>query len=78
MAVAEHAVSCVCTAPSHAVQTPGHAAVCTPAAEYVPAAHATTTASADAEHGAVMRWPGPAVEHGERVASFVAVHCAKT
>jgi hypothetical protein len=57
---------------------PGHAAVCTPAAEYVPDAHAMTTASADAEHGAMMRWPGPAVEHGERVASFVAVHCAET
>ena len=44
-----------------------HALVCEPAAEYVPAAHAATVASAVGVQATVTRWPGPAVEHAEHV-----------
>ena len=60
----------VSSAPEPVVMPAGqavHALVCEPAAEYVPAAHAATVASAVGVQAMVTRWPGPAVEHAEQV-----------
>ena len=64
-----HAKTLVSAAPAAEVMPVGqlvHASVVVPAAEYVPSAQASMTASSVFEHCVMTRSPGPAVEHSEK------------